>query len=125
MLAAGALGAKLYAGGDARVFGKKTLAAGNPEQQEAVRATETGGVDAQSAGPIRVAQDAAAALAGIKSLIESLQVTDRQTWEKVAGLAGEAETAPEEMRARLAEAEAAAGRATEAFRGIAALVEGR
>lgn len=107
------------------MFGKKTLAAGNPEQQEAIQATETGGADAQAVVPIRVAQDAAAALAGIKLLIESLQVTDRQTWEKVAGLARDAETALEEMRAGLEAAPPAAGRAMEAFQGIAALVEGR
>ncbi|MGB9886797.1 MAG: hypothetical protein ACPLRW_07365 [Moorellales bacterium] len=126
-LTAGVLGMKIFAGGDARMFGKRAVLPA--EQQETFSGPDGGraGIaqQAQPIVPLRVAQDAAAALAGIKSLIESLQVTDQQTWEKVAALAREAETALEEMRAGLDAAGSAAGRAMEAFRGIAALVEGR
>lgn len=126
-LTAGVLGMKIFNGGDAKMFGKKAISPA--EQPETVLGADGGqaGItqQAQPIVPLRVAQDAAAALAGIKSLIESLQVTDQQTWEKVAALARDAETALEEMRAGLDAAGSAAGRAMEAFRGIAALVEGR
>lgn len=67
-------------------------------------------------------RDIADALAGIKSLIETLQVTDAETWESVARFSSVAGEALSEARGQLRVAADAADRAAKAIGEIARLV---